>query len=148
MVEKYKKPLREVNFVLESTNFRGMFGTIDINKPNVIYVKLGSWCNHIKQIEDYDSNVSEFIKVLKVRFKQRLKSTELFIDNIIFNIHFKKILIRKDDRFYTSFEFTLKQKNETLKSIEYLTPVILELCNDIISDMEKSETFKFFSGKK
>lgn len=148
MYNNKKTTLREIKLPVNSQNIRAILGYINNKDKKVMYIKLNSWCRHNKSIDKYDQNVTEFVRNFKFNFKKKLRETNMFIDDIIFNIHFKKIIIKPDDIFFTTFESTIKQKNETPKPIEQITPIILEICNDVINDMVKGDSFNFYNTKK
>jgi len=145
---KPKRNAREIKLDLESNNFKGTFGAINKNEPNVIYIKLFTWMNHTDDIYDYPEHVEYLKKKIKIKFGEYVSETNLFARKIFYNLKTKTVLVTPDDCFHGSFEFTLKQNESTENELELLKPIIEKICNTLIRSIEVSGDFDFRFTKK
>jgi len=145
---KTKRNSREIKLDLESDNFKGIFGSTNKYEPNVIYIKLTTWMNHTEPIYNYPSNMEQLNKKIKIKFGEYVKDTNSFVSKVFYNLDTKTVLVKEDDCFHGSFEFTIKQVEPTEVDMEKIKPVIEKLCNKIINSMEISSNFSFRLTKK
>jgi len=148
MEVKSKRNAREIKLDLESNNFKGIFGAINKNEPNVIYIKLNAWMNHSEDIYNYPEHVECLKKKIKIKFGDYASETNLFENKIFYNLKTKTALVTPNDCFHGTFEFTLKQNESTKNDMDELKPIIEKLCNKIITSMEVSANFDFKLSKK
>jgi len=145
---KSKRNAREIKLDLESDNFKGSFGTLTKNEPNVVYIKLLTWMKHTDAIYEYPEHIEHLKKKIKIKFGEYADGSRLFASKIFYNLESKTVLVTADDCFHGSFEFTIKQNEPIESDLDVLKPVIEKLCNKIINAMEVSAYFDFKYSKK
>ncbi len=145
---KIKRNAREIKLELESPNFKGSYGTMNKLEPSVIYIKLFTWLKHNDDIYNYPENIETLKKKIKLKFKQYLSDSNLFTSKVFYNFDSKGVLVKANEHFHGSFEFTIKQTEPILEDIETIQCVIESICNKLINSMENSSIFEFQFSKK
>ena len=148
MEVKIKRNAREIKLALESGNFKGSFGTMNKLEPSVIYIKLFTWLKHNDDIYNYPENMDILNKKIKLKFKEYLSDSKLFTSKVFYNFDIKGVLVKCDEHFHGSFEFTIKQNEPILEDIEEFKWIIEGICNKLIYSMENSSIFEFQFSKK
>ena len=145
---KIKRNAREIKLELESPNFKGSYGTTNKSEPSVIFIKLFSWLKHDDDIYNYPENVENLKKKIKQKFREHISETDLFSPKTFYNFDTKGVLVKSDESFHGSFEFTIKQNEPIIENLDNIKLVIENICNKLIQSMENSSIFGFQFAKK
>ena len=143
MILKAQRLSKEYKLTTISKNFKSSFGTTNRIEPKVLYIKLFAWAKHTANMEDYALDVEQLIKKIKLKFKEYAIENDIFDSQIYFNINMKKLIVKENETFHASFEFTIKQKDPINSNIIELRREIENITNNTITQIERSSNFEF-----
>lgn len=136
-----KRLKKECKVNCKSKNFKSKFGISNRLNPTVIYVEINSWLEHLDDFKNYVSNINQLNSTIKNEIKKLMFNSKIFESSFFYTPNIKKNITSKNNKFYASFEFTIKQKESISNDNDSLKKEIEILTNSII---EKIESFKIF----
>lgn len=118
-----------------NNNIDVIYGSVNKEKPNVIYVSCKAWVKNNNNSDNQDLIINNILNNFKTQLKTVIENSKLFKNRFIYDYDLRTSSMKNNNtKNFISFEFFIRQQN-TIISLKDIKKKIKDTFQDIINEL-------------